>query len=74
VEAVRAAVNRVSLGEEAIKYPKTKERIKGASMPEWLLEGNVASGRGGKNAKSVMWPGLEMFVIFIRLIVCFSRW
>ena len=66
-------MNRVSLGEEAIEYPEAKERIEGASMPEWLLEGNIASGRGGKNAKSVMWPGLEMFVIFIGLIICFSR-
>jgi hypothetical protein len=73
VEAVRTAVNRVSLGEEAIKHSKAEERVECASMPEWLLEGNIASCRGGKNAKSVMWPGLEMFFIFIRLIICFSR-
>jgi hypothetical protein len=44
VETVGTAVNRVGLGEEAIKHSKAKERIEGASMSEGLLEGNVASG------------------------------
>ena len=74
MKTVGTAVDRVSLCEEAVKHSKAKERIECTSMPEWLLEGDVAAGCGGENAKTVTWPRREMFIVFIRFIICFSRW
>jgi hypothetical protein len=44
METVGTAVDRVSLGEKSIKHTEAKERVECARVPEWFLEGNVASG------------------------------